>query len=59
MLALLGVAGCADCGLRDLLVLEFAHVTDKRGDIADRVTHGYSLRRIVDEIERCEVVCGN
>jgi hypothetical protein len=60
LLALLEVAECTDCHLRDPVVLEFDHVREgKRGNVAELVTHGFSLRRIVEEVDRCEVVCAN
>jgi hypothetical protein len=50
--------GCADCGERDPLVLEFDHLGAKS------FTIGASLRdrpwaEILDEIGTCDVVCAN
>jgi hypothetical protein len=60
LLGLLDVAECTDCHLRDPLVLEFDHVREgKRETVAELVTHGFSLWRIVEEIDCCEVVCTN
>lgn len=53
---LLEVCACADCGLKDPAVLDFDHVSAKRGDVAELVTHGYAMHRIVEEIENCEIV---
>ncbi len=50
---------CADCGERDPLVLEFDHLKEKRGNIADLIQQGSSVRRLVHELHRCEVVCVN
>ena len=49
---------CLDCGEADPVVLEFDHVGEK--DFA--VTRNFAERRwqsILDEIEKCEVVCAN
>ena len=51
---------CADCGLSDIVVLEFDHV---RGHKAANVTRlangGFALSRIRDEIAKCEIRCAN
>lgn len=59
VIGLLTSKACADCGLADPVVLEFDHVQPKRAEVAVLVTHGYSLRRITAEIDRCEIVCAN
>jgi hypothetical protein len=41
------------------MVLEFDHIGPKRGNLAEYVSHGYSLRRIAAELAHCEVVCAN
>jgi L-lysine 2,3-aminomutase len=49
---------CVDCGETDPVVLEFDHLHDK----AFEVTQGLEWRswqRILEEIEKCEVVCAN
>jgi hypothetical protein len=49
---------CLDCGETDPVVLEFDHLRDKSFDI----TQGLDFRNwqsILDEIEKCEVVCAN
>lgn len=49
---------CVDCGETDPIVLEFDHIGEKRFDISS----GLRDRRwsdVLDEIERCEVVCAN
>ena len=49
---------CIDCGETDPVVLEFDHLRDKSFDI----TQGLDFRNwqsILDEIEKCEVVCAN
>lgn len=52
-------SACADCGLKDALVLEFDHVGDKRDAVTALAWDGYSLTSIIREIARCEVRCCN
>lgn len=52
-------AGCADCGLIDLSVLEFDHVGPKRGMVALMSRNGVSLATLADEVANCEVRCAN
>jgi hypothetical protein len=59
VLELLSRSACADCGVADLVVLEFDHVGPKRANVGDLVSHGYSLRAIQNEIAQCELVCVN
>jgi hypothetical protein len=49
---------CADCGADDPVVLEFDHLRDKSFAIASGLVD-YSWARILEEIEKCEVVCAN
>ena len=50
---------CVDCGEDDPVVLEFDHLRDK----VDNISKMASLKRpwsvILEEIEKCEVVCAN
>jgi hypothetical protein len=49
---------CADCGETDPVVLEFDHIGEKTFDVMQK----FAERRwqaILDEIEKCEVVCAN
>lgn len=50
--------GCADCGYNAHHAgLEFDHVQPRlRGTVASQM--GRSLKVLLEEIERCEVVCG-
>ena len=50
---------CVDCGKRDLAVLEFDHVRPKAMGISVLIADGWSITRIRQEIELCEVVCAN
>jgi hypothetical protein len=50
---------CKDCGEDNPIVLEFDHQKDKRGNVGDLLRKGSSWERILEEIEKCEVVCAN
>jgi len=50
---------CADCGEADPRVIEFDHLSEKRGDISKLVATGLSLRALKREIAGCEAVCVN
>ena len=42
------------------MILTFDHVRgEKRANIADMISYGYSSETIVTEIENCDVVCFN
>ncbi len=51
---------CIDCQESNIIVLEFDHVY---GDKTDHVTTGgnkpWSLKRLKEEIEKCEIRCAN
>ena len=49
---------CLDCGETDPLVLEFDHVGEKAFSISQGL-RDKGWQRILDEIQRCEVVCAN
>lgn len=49
---------CVDCGETDPIVLEFDHLRDKRFEISAAI-RGRNWQTILDEIEKCEVVCAN
>ncbi len=51
--------GCQDCGITDLVVLEFDHVGPKDFTISKAVQEGLSKERVAREIAKCEVVCSN
>lgn len=53
---------CVDCSVSDIRVLEFDHLPgfEKVKDVARMVTGStYSWERILEEINKCEVVCAN
>ena len=49
---------CADCGEADPVVLEFDHLRDKKFTIGSYLART-TWKRILEEIEKCEVVCAN
>lgn len=51
---------CVDCGESDPVVLEFDHVAGAKSfAIAQGVTAGYRMERLLHEVEKCEVRCAN
>jgi hypothetical protein len=50
---------CVDCGESNLIVLDFDHLRDKRGDISNMVRDGSRWEQIAEEMEKCEVRCAN
>lgn len=50
---------CVDCGISDLVVLEFDHVGEKAFDIAAATGAGKPVPAVLAEMRRCEVVCCN
>ena len=50
---------CVDCGEADTIVLEFDHVAGKDFNISDATRKGVSMKRLKDEIAKCEVRCAN
>jgi hypothetical protein len=51
---------CVDCGESDPIVLEFDHVRgDKSGDISNLARGEFTTKRLINEIEKCEVRCAN
>jgi hypothetical protein len=49
---------CVDCGESDPIVLEFDHLRDKAFSIGGSLTDR-PWEAILEEIEKCEVVCAN
>ena len=50
---------CVDCGIDDVVVLEFDHLRDKRFHISEGIRGNRSLGALLDEMAKCEVVCAN
>jgi len=49
---------CVDCGETDPVVLEFDHLRDKAFAIGPALSQK-NWNSILEEIEKCEVVCAN
>ena len=50
---------CAACGEDDPVVLEFDHQRDKVAAISKMINECYSIAAILQEIEKCEILCAN
>ncbi|KRB38837.1 hypothetical protein [Microbacterium sp. Root180] len=52
---------CIDCGLADLRVLDFDHRpgSAKRNEVMAMVKDGFSIRKLSEEIAKCDVRCRN
>lgn len=51
---------CKDCGQKlKHYQMDFDHLNSKFLNISRMVKDGYSLQRILSEIEKCELVCAN
>ena len=60
VLAFLSTHPCVDCGEPDPVVLEFDHrdPAAKRSEVG-RLIHSSTINKVREEIERCDVRCGN
>jgi len=60
MIEILSDKQCMDCNNNDWRVLEFDHVCgEKEFNVSDGMAKGYGWSRILEEIDKCEVVCAN
>jgi len=50
---------CMDCGEKDLRVLDFDHMANKKYTVAHMIVSGRPLECIKEEIEKCVVRCAN
>ena len=53
---------CVDCGEADPIILEFDHIGKagtKDFNISDATRKGVSMKKLKDEIAKCEVRCAN
>ena len=51
---------CCDCGIQyPHYVMEFDHVRGKKVDTMARVMSKSSIIKLLDEVDKCDVVCAN
>lgn len=51
---------CVDCGSTDIRILEFDHVKgEKSYNISSMLKEAYSVEKVADEVNKCEVRCAN
>jgi len=53
---------CSDCGYLGKnypQVLDFDHRKDKKFNIGNCLSHTTSLKRVIEEIAKCDLVCAN
>lgn len=51
---------CVDCGETNPIILEFDHISDdKEFNISDAVRVGYGMKKLKEEMAKCEVRCAN
>lgn len=61
LLNLLKNSECKDCQNNDIRVLEFDHLPgfEKKHNVSEMITGRYSVLRVQEEINKCEIVCAN
>lgn len=50
---------CVHCGIDDPIVLDFHHVRDKTISISDISRMKWGVKRTLEELEKCIVLCAN
>jgi L-lysine 2,3-aminomutase len=51
---------CSQCGEDDPIVLDFHHPNpNEKGGTVANIAHRWSRKRILQEIEKCDVMCAN
>jgi hypothetical protein len=52
---------CVDCNEDDIVVLEFDHIDPTKKDISvsNAIDNKWSLKRLLNEISKCEIRCSN
>ena len=50
---------CIECGEGDVIVLDFDHRQGKVGGVVKMARDGCSLDKLMREVDKCEVRCGN
>lgn len=61
MLEFLATKVCKDCNTPDTRVLEFDHLPEyeKTMDVGRMLCSGWSWKRVLQEIAKCDIVCAN
>lgn len=52
-------SGCVSCPEKDIVVLDFDHLSDKKFGISTMLKHGFSLSKIDEELSKCQILCAN
>lgn len=55
----LSKSACIDCGEKDIVVLDFDHISGKRLGISLMFKNRYSIAAIKEEMQRCVIRCAN
>ena len=50
---------CISCGESNPILLDFDHLKDKKIGISMAVKNQWSLEKLQDEIDKCQVLCAN
>lgn len=51
---------CLRCGESHVATIDFHHrISNKENSISKMVTDGYSIKRILAELRKCEILCSN
>ena len=50
---------CVDCGEKDIVVLTFDHIANKKANIGDMTHWRFGLVNLKKEIEKCAIRCAN
>lgn len=50
---------CSICNENRMAALDFHHLNDKKFNISEGISNGYSLIKIKDEISKCKILCAN
>ena len=50
---------CISCGETNPILLDFDHLGDKKMNIAQAIKNRWSLEKLQDEIDKCQVLCSN
>ena len=51
--------GCCFCEEKEIVCMDFHHISDKLFNISDGIKRGYSLNKIKTEIDKCIMLCSN